>query len=78
MSFKTYLENKLVIENKAMATWMTISEASYAGNIGFEEMVKFYQKAKPQDEKQMEYVLEKNDWEGFKALIKRVLGVTLK
>jgi len=55
-----------------------LTEASYAGNIGFEEMVKFYQKANPKDEEEMEKILNKNDWESFKKLIKRVLGVTLR
>lgn len=55
-----------------------IMEASYANNLGFEELVSFYKKATPKDEKEMESILDKNDWVAFKKLIKRVLGVTLK
>jgi len=54
------------------------SEASYASNIGFQEMVKFYQKAKPEEEQEMETILTKNDWSAFKRLIKKVLGIELK
>lgn len=55
-----------------------INEAPYSGNMGFEEMVKFYRVAKPADEKEMELIIHKNDWEGFRKLIKRVLGIELK
>lgn len=53
-------------------------EASYFGNIGFQEMVKFYQKASSSDQDLMDQLVRKNDWEGFKKLIKKVLGITLK
>jgi len=55
-----------------------IEEASYSGNIGFEEMTKFYKKASEEDINKMEKFLNNNDWEGFKKLIKKVLGVLLK
>jgi len=55
-----------------------ILEASYSKNIGFEEMVKFYKVANKQQEKEMEEIIIKNDWIGFKKLIFRVLGVKLK
>jgi hypothetical protein len=54
-----------------------IKEASYAGNIGFVEMVQFYQKATAQQIKQMESLVKKNSWIGVKKLFKNVLGVQL-
>jgi hypothetical protein len=62
-----------MIENKIEG----IMEAVGRFNIGFEEMVKFYNRATPQEIKQMEKVIKKNDWNKFKALIKKVLGVEL-
>lgn len=55
-----------------------VNEASYAGNIGFEEMVKFYQKASQQDIDKMEEIIKNSDWEKFKKMIKRVIGTLLK
>lgn len=55
-----------------------IKEASYAGNIGFEEMVKFYQEANIQQIKNMEDLIKRGSWIGVKKLFKIVLGVTLK
>jgi enolase len=49
----------------------------YGGNIGFQEMAEFYQKASASEIKQMEKIIRKEDWDGFKKLIKRVLKVTL-
>lgn len=56
----------------------TIKEASYAGNIGFAEMVSFYQVASPSDIKKMESLVKKASWSGVKKLFKNVLGVTLQ
>jgi len=55
-----------------------MSEASYKYNIGFQEMVDFYQKASPKEVQQMENLIKKDSWHGFKRLIKKVLGVDLK
>ena len=55
-----------------------MSEASYKYNIGFQEMVDFYQKASPKVVQQMENLIKKDSWHGFKRLIKKVLGVDLK
>ena len=55
-----------------------IKEAVSAFNIGFEEMVKFYNEANPKEIKQMEKIVKKSDWSKFKALIKKVLGIELK
>jgi hypothetical protein len=55
-----------------------IKEAVYAGNIGFEEMIKFYQVADALDIKKMENMIKKGSWKGVKLLFKKVLGVELK
>lgn len=55
-----------------------ISEMTYPGNIGFEEMVKFYQVASKSEIKQMEDIIKAKDWEGFKKLINKKIKVKLK
>ena len=55
-----------------------MEKAAYAHNMGFEEMVKFYQKASTADIAAMESHIKSDDWDSFKKLIKKVLGVTLK
>ena len=55
-----------------------VNEAAYAGNIGFEEMVRFYQKASDSDIEKMEKIIKDDDWDGFRAMIKKVLHVDLK
>ena len=54
-----------------------MKEAVGKFNIGFEEMVKFYNAADPRQIKRMEKIVKANDWRKFKALIKEVLGVEL-
>jgi len=56
----------------------TMQEASYKYNIGFQEMVAFYDKANKSEIKHMEKLVKGNDWNGFKKLIKKVLGIELK
>jgi len=55
-----------------------LKEAAYAGNIGFEEMINFYQKASEDQIKKMEGMIKKKSWIGVKKLFKLVLGVELK
>lgn len=52
--------------------------AAYTGNLGFEEMVKFYDKASDKEIEEMESLIEKGDWAKYKLLVKKVLGITLK
>lgn len=47
-------------------------EASYPGNLGFEEMVEFWKKASDQDIKRMEKIADKGDWVSFVKLIRSV------
>jgi len=61
-----------------MKSFKFLIEAAYAGNIGFAEMVAFYQKANAKQEKEMDKAVKNNDWESFKKLIKLVLGTSLK
>ena len=56
----------------------TMNEVAYKYNIGFQEMVQFYQKASPHEIKLMEVLIKKDSWNGFKKLIKNVLGIDLK
>lgn len=55
-----------------------VNEAAYDGNIGFEEMTKFWKSASDSQIKDMEEIISSGDWKSFKSLIKRVVGVTLK
>lgn len=54
-----------------------MNEAVGKFNIGFEEMVNFYNVANPQEIKKMERIIKNNDWLKFKNLIKKVLGIEL-
>ena len=53
-------------------------EASYVGNLGFEEMIRFYQKATPAQAKLMDRIANTGNWKAAKVLIKRVLHVSLR
>lgn len=55
-----------------------LDEAAYPGNIGFEEMVKFYQSASKSEVAEMEKIVKKGDWNKFKELITKVTGEKLK
>ena len=55
-----------------------LDEAAYPGNIGFEELVEFYQVASDQEIVKMINCIENNDWMGFRNMIYKVLGVKLK
>jgi hypothetical protein len=55
-----------------------LDEAAYPNNIGFEEMVKFYQIASNAEIARMENIIKNSDWDKFKALIQKVLGTKLK
>ncbi len=52
-------------------------EAAYRGNLGLMELAKFYRIATPEQKARMDEITNSEDWEGFKALVKEVLGVTL-
>lgn len=61
-----------------MRKWtQLITEAAYPGNVGFAEMAKYYQVATPAQVRQIEKIIKKADWEGFKRQIERVLDTKL-
>lgn len=72
------LEDEGEEEAEQMMKKESIDEAVYAGNIGFEELISFYKKASSSEIKQMEKIIKIEDWNEFKKLIKKVLGVLLK
>jgi len=55
-----------------------IEEAVYDGNLGFEEMMRFYQKAESRDISEMERLLRDGDFKAAWKLLKRVTGVALR
>ena len=57
---------------------MMLIEAAYPGNIGIMELINFNQRATPAERQEMKRVIEESDWNRFKMLIKKVLGVELK
>lgn len=67
MDFKHYIEKH-----------NSLNELSYDGNLGFEELCLFYQKATPDQIEKMEDILKKEDWVAFKSFIKKVLNISLK
>ncbi len=66
------------LRNYILAPEGKLDEMTYEGNIGFEEMVKFYQKANDDQIEKMEEIIKKDDWESFKKLIRKVTGTKLK
>ena len=57
-----------------------LDEASYEGNIGFEEMAQFWKLASKKDIKVMDKLLLKTNpsFDEFKELIRKVVGTELK
>jgi len=55
-----------------------INEAAYPGNIGFQELINFYRVANKTQMKKMQNLIEKEDWLGFKKLIRKTLGINLQ
>jgi hypothetical protein len=57
-----------------------LDEASYEGNIGFEEMTQFWKLASKKDIKAMDKMLLKTkpSFEEFKELIRKVVGTELE
>lgn len=54
-----------------------ITEASYPGNIGFEELTKYYSVANKSQIKIIEDIIKRADWEAFKKQIQNVLKIKL-
>lgn len=75
MKFQDYVDEK---KDLSFLWEDDMKEAVGKFNIGFEEMVKFYNTANKQQTRRMEKIVKANDWNKFKALIKEVLGVELR
>jgi hypothetical protein len=54
-----------------------LGEATYVGNIGFSELVKFHSKASPQQKKMLNSHIQNKKHKEFRDLIKHVTGVKL-
>lgn len=68
--------------NYYISRYVSLDEASYNSNIGFEELVEFYGQASDQEIFEMEDLLQREmddeeRWEEFKKLVKKVLGKDL-
>lgn len=61
-----------------MESFKTLFEASYSGNLGFVEMMKFFQKASKKEQDEMKKIVDNEDWEGYKKLIFKVLKIKLR
>lgn len=55
-----------------------INEMVYPGNMGAIEMITFFQKASKSDITKMEKVVKEENWDEYKILISKVLGIKLK
>lgn len=51
--------------------------ACYPGNLGFQEMMQLTFKANDEQLKKLDKIVNNNDQNGFRRLVKEVLGVTL-
>jgi hypothetical protein len=72
-----FFEQELAYYRKMRTKDAGFVDLSYKGNMGFEEMAKFMKVATPEQQKLMDAIIDKSDWDGYKKLIKSVLGVTL-
>lgn len=61
-----------------MITLVSLDEAAYPNNMGFAEMVTFYQTANSAQIAEMEKIIKNADWDAFKKLIRAVVGIKLK
>ena len=55
-----------------------IKEAVYKGNLGAMEYFQLIQKASKKEEKEIEKAVKEGDWDTYKKLVKKILGITLK
>lgn len=63
--------------NKEFSEDEETNDEAYPGNMGVIEMTRFYEKATPQEASAMRIIVREQNWENYKKLIKRVLGVEL-
>jgi hypothetical protein len=55
-----------------------MDEMTYTGNIGFEEMVRFYQVASSTQFKNIKIIINKGNWLSFNKLIYQLLVTKLE
>jgi len=55
-----------------------IKEAAYKGNLGVMEYFQLIQKANKKEVKEIEKAVKEEDWETYKKLVKKILGINLK
>ena len=58
-------------------TWQEIREASYAGNIGIMELIKFYTNATPSDAAKVKALIASNKSKEAWDIVQKVTGVKL-
>ena len=56
---------------------MDLSEAAYVGNLGFEEMMKFYDKATQREIRVLEKLIDEERIKEAWALVQKVTGIKL-
>lgn len=57
---------------------LVIQEASYKGNMGFEEMMKFYQKASQDQITRLEVLMKRDRIKQAWGLVQKVTGINLQ
>lgn len=55
-----------------------LMEIAYEGNIGLHEMARFFQMASPEEVKEFEALMERNDIPNAWELVQKVVGTRLK
>lgn len=60
-----------------MKNFSQIKEASYKGNMGFEEMMRFYEVASKSQATKLEKLLDEDDLEAAWDLVEKVTGKSL-
>jgi len=55
-----------------------IYEAAYKGNFGMIEMIKLYAMMSEKEIEKLEKIVNNEDWEAYKKIVKKYLDVDLK
>lgn len=83
LAFKV-LRNKKTLDKlyraikRAEDAELSIDEAAYSGNLGVMELFKVFKKCSPRQKAELQLLLKKNDKEGVRQFIKKILGVELQ
>jgi hypothetical protein len=60
-----------------MISFRLLSELAYEGNVGFHELILFYQKASDDEKDELDHLFAEESLDEAVSLIERVTGVTL-